>query len=328
MTSSVLFMEVAKSFGSVEALKPLDLRIDQGEFVVLVGPSGSGKTTTLRLLAGLEQVSQGKVWISERLVNDVPAAESDVAMVLQTYALYPHMTVRRNLEYGLKRRRLDRAIITRISGKPSGCCGSKSSWTATRSNYRGGSRPRRSMSGAVRDLAVLLMDEPLSSLDAQLRTHARSEIKRLQAETGTTTVYVTHDQVEAMTMGDRIAVMSHAELVQCGTPEEVYRRPATTFVAGFIGSPAMNLIQTDIASAEGVWRVRIGDQVATLGTPRNALADAVRSLEAVQTIGIRPEDLRIRHSEQDGWSAPIRGKIIFVEDLGHVRFVHVEVAKA
>ena len=171
------------------------------------------------------------------------------------------------------------------------------------------------------------MDEPLSSLDAQLRTHARSEIKRLQAETGTTTVYVTHDQVEAMTMGDRIAVMSHAELVQCGTPEEVYRRPATTFVAGFIGSPAMNLIQTDIASPDGVWRVRIGDQVATLGTPRSAPADAVRSLGAVRTIGIRPEDLRsVVRSRKIG---PLR----YEEELyssrtsDGVRFVHVEVAK-
>ena len=220
---------MAKSFGSVEALKPLDLRIDQGEFVVLVGPSGSGKTTTLRLLAGLEQVSQGKIWISERLVNDVPAAERDVAMVFQTYALYPHMTVRRNLEYGLKRRRLDRAIInTRTPGSRLVAADRRVPGPLPVPTIGGAGTTRRSMQRAlVRDPAVLLMDEPLSSLDAQLRTHARSEIKRLQAETGTTTVYVTHDQVEAMTMGDRIAVMSHAELVQCGTPEEVYRRPAT-----------------------------------------------------------------------------------------------------
>jgi ABC-type sugar transport system ATPase subunit len=328
MTASVLLEGVAKSFGSVEALRPLDLRIEQSEFVVLVGPSGSGKTTTLRLLAGLEQVSQGKIWISERLVNDVPAAERDVAMVFQTYALYPHMTVRRNLEYGLKRRKLDRAIIgTRIREAVS-LLRIEEFLDRYPSQLSGGQAQRVAVCRAlVRDPAVLLMDEPLSSLDAQLRTHARSEIKRLQAETGTTTVYVTHDQVEAMTMGDRIAVMSHAELVQCGTPEEVYRRPATTFVAGFIGSPAMNLIQTDIASPDGVWRVRVGDQAATLGTPRSAPAEAVRLLEAVRTIGIRPEDLRIRHSEQEGWSAPIRGRIIFVEDLGRVRFVHVEVAK-
>jgi multiple sugar transport system ATP-binding protein len=325
--ASVAFEGAAKSYGVVEALRSLDLRIDHGEFVVLVGPSGSGKTTTLRLLAGLEQLSKGRILIGERVVSDVPAAERDVAMVFQTYALYPHMTVRGNLAYGLKRRKLDRAMMDRRIREAVSLLRIEELLDRYPSQLSGGQAQRVAVCRAlVRDPAVLLMDEPLSSLDAQLRAHARAEIKRLQQETGTTTVYVTHDQVEAMTMGDRVAVMSRAELVQCARPEEVYRRPANTFVARFIGSPAMNLIATGISSDDGTWRVRLGERAVSLGRPPAPPGAALRSLGEVCTIGARPEDVRLGRFESDAWSSPVSGRIVFVEDLGRVRFVHVEVA--
>jgi multiple sugar transport system ATP-binding protein len=326
--ATVAFDGVAKSYGTVEALRSFDLYIDHGEFIVLVGPSGSGKTTTLRLLAGLEQLSRGRILIGDRVVSNIAAADRDVAMVFQTYALYPHMTVRGNLTYGLRRRKLARDVIERRIHEAASLLRIEEFLDRYPSQLSGGQAQRVAVCRAlVRDPAVLLMDEPLSSLDAQLRAHARAEIKRLQQETGTTTVYVTHDQVEAMTMGDRVAVMSQAELVQCGTPEDVYRRPANTFVATFIGTPAMNLLKSPIASVDGSWNVRLGETAIHLGPPHLPPDAALSGVNDVQTVGVRPEDVHIGPAEGDSWSSAIGGRIVFVEDLGRVRFVHVEVAE-
>jgi ABC-type sugar transport system ATPase subunit len=310
-----------------EAVRAVDLTIEDGTLMVLVGPSGCGKTTLLRMVAGLEEITGGSIRLGDAVINDVEAQNRDLAMVFQTYALYPHMTVRGNLEYGLRRRKLDRAVIDRRIRDAVGLLGIEDFLGRYPGQLSGGQAQRVAVARAlVRDPAVLLMDEPLSSLDAKLRTHARAEIRRLQAETGTTTVYVTHDQVEAMTMGDRIAVMTHAELVQCGTPEEVYRRPDNVFVADFIGSPAMNLFPASIASSDTAWDIRLGDRTVTFTVPPELPEGLAGAAAAVRTVGIRPEDARIGRGPETGWCPPVPGRVVFVEDFGRERFVHAEIA--
>jgi len=285
--SSVAFREVSKRYGTVEAVRSLTLEVADGELMVLVGPSGSGKTTALRMLAGLEAVDGGAIEIGGRVVNAVAPRERDVAMVFQDYALYPQMTVRDNMAFGLRRRRLDRAEISRRVTETCRTLGLEDLLDRRPRELSGGQQQRVALGRAlVREPSVLLMDEPLSNLDAQLRVQARSEIRRLQHEVGTTTVYVTHDQVEALTLGDRIAVMNEGRLEQVGTPEELYDEPANVFVGGFIGSPPMSFLPWDGA-----------------------------------TIGVRPEHVR---PWRDGLMGPIEGRVAYVEALGRETLVGVD----
>src|SRR5450756_216090 len=238
--ATVTFDHVSKRFGEVVAVQDLNLVIGDGEFMVLVGPSGCGKTTSLRMIAGLEEITEGQLLIGDRVVNDVAPKDRDIAMVFQSYALYPHMTVRDNMAFGLKLRKVPKADIDRRVNEAASILGLENLDKKPR-ELSGGQRQRVALGRAiVREPAVFLMDEPLSNLDAKLRVQTRAEIARLHQRLGTTTVYVTHDQVEAMTMGSRIAVMSQGKLQQVGTPEDVYEKPKNLFVAGFIGSPSMN----------------------------------------------------------------------------------------
>src|ERR1700755_1666839 len=241
---AVRFSEVRKSYGDHEVVHGLDLEIADGEFMVLVGPSGSGKTTALRMLAGLESITGGEIAIGDQVVNQVAPRERDIAMVFQDYALYPQMSVFDNLAFGLRRRKVAREEIQRRVDEAARVLDIGGLLQRKPGQLSGGQAQRVALGRAlVRDPQVFLMDEPVSNLDAKLRTQTRGEIRRLQQEVRTTTVYVTHDQVEAMTMGDRIAVMNHGVLEQVGPPEALYERPADRFVASFIGSPAMSFIE-------------------------------------------------------------------------------------
>jgi multiple sugar transport system ATP-binding protein len=289
----VAFDRVSKRFGAVEAVRELSLEIADGELMVLVGPSGSGKTTALRMLAGLESVDAGEVRIGETVVNRVAPRERDVAMVFQDYALYPQMTVRDNLAFGLRRRGLARAEVDARVARAAESLELQDLLGRRPRQLSGGQQQRVALGRAlVRDPQVFLMDEPLSNLDAKLRAQTRGEIRRLQQEVRTTTVYVTHDQVEAMTLGDRIGVMNGGRLEQVGAPAEVYDRPANRFVAGFIGAPAMAF------AAPG----------ALPGVPPDAV------------VGVRPEFAR---PWQDGLLGPLEGRVEYVEALGRETFVGV-----
>ena len=312
--AGVSFEAVTKRYGDVEAVRELSLEIADREFVVLVGPSGSGKTTALRMLAGLEAISEGVVRIGEREVNRVSPRDRDIAMVFQDYALYPQMTVRDNLAFGLRRRKTPKADIESRVDRAAEALELGALLDRRPRELSGGQQQRVALGRAlVRDPQVFLMDEPLSNLDAKLRVQTRGEIKRLQKEVGTTTVYVTHDQVEAMTMGDRIAVMNDGRLEQAGTPEEVYERPANRFVAGFIGSPGMSF--AEVTAEDGGLRGR-GFRMSGPPTPGTAGGELV--------LGIRPEHVR-PWREDAGLAGPIEGTVAYVEALGRETFLGVDV---
>src|SRR5690242_1771125 len=292
---AVHFTDVRKSYGDTEVVHGLDLEIADGEFMVLVGPSGSGKTTALRMLAGLESITAGEIRIGDRVVNKVAPRERDIAMVFQDYALYPQMTVFDNLAFGLRRRKVPGADIDRRVNEAARVLDIEPLLQRRPGQLSGGQAQRVALGRAlVREPQVFLMDEPLSNLDAKLRTQTRGEIRRLQHQVQTTTVYVTHDQVEAMTMGDRIAVMNHGVLEQVGTPEDLYERPANRFVAGFIGSPAMSFFA--LGSVD----------VSLNGHPEGTI------------VGVRPEHARVW---RDGLVGPLKGRIAFVEALGRETFI-------
>jgi ABC-type sugar transport system ATPase subunit len=312
--AGVTFEAVTKRYGAVEAVRELSLAIADGEFMVLVGPSGSGKTTALRMLAGLEAISEGRVLIGDREVNRVSPRDRDIAMVFQDYALYPQMTVRDNLSFGLRRRKTPKPEIEAQVERAAEALELGPLLDRRPRELSGGQQQRVALGRAlVRQPQVFLMDEPLSNLDAKLRVQTRGEIKRLQKEIGTTTVYVTHDQVEAMTMGDRIAVMNQGRLEQAGTPEDVYERPANRFVAGFIGSPAMSF--APVTAADGDLR---GEGFRVAGG-----ADGRAQGELV--LGIRPEHVR---PWRDGAElvGPIEGTVAYVEALGRETFLGVDAA--
>ncbi|MFN3646035.1 MAG: sn-glycerol-3-phosphate ABC transporter ATP-binding protein UgpC [Gemmobacter sp.] len=305
--ASITLERLGKTYaGGTQAVSEIDLAIADGEFVVLVGPSGCGKSTLLRMIAGLETVSHGTVRIGERVVNDLEPAERDVAMVFQSYALYPHMTVRQNLAYGLKNRRMDRAEIARRVDQAAAMLEIGPYLDRKPRQLSGGQRQRVAMGRAiVREPAAFLFDEPLSNLDAKLRVTMRGEIRALQRRLGTTSVYVTHDQVEAMTLADRLVVLNGGRVEQIGTPLEVYRRPASVFVAGFIGAPAMNLLAA----------ARDGGRVVLDG---RALALPAAGAGAV-TLGLRPEDLV---PVAPGTPGALDMAVTHVEELGAQRLVH------
>jgi multiple sugar transport system ATP-binding protein len=281
--ASIAIRGVSKRYrdGTV-AVREFDLGIEDGELMILVGPSGCGKTTLLRMVAGLEEITEGEVQIGERIVNDLTPRDRDIAMVFQNYALYPHMTVAKNMGFALKRAGTPKDEIRRKVEQAAELLGISDQLGRKPANLSGGQRQRVAMGRAiVRDPQAFLMDEPLSNLDAKLRIQMRAEILRIQRRLQTTTVYVTHDQTEAMTLGDRVAVMRDGVLQQVGTPEELYGRPGTVFVAGFIGSPSMNFLPGTITGEE------LRFPLATVKlSPRRAIATGERSV----VVGIRPED--------------------------------------
>jgi multiple sugar transport system ATP-binding protein len=314
---------IKKSYGPVTVIEHLDLDIRDQEFMVLVGPSGCGKSTALRMIAGLEEITDGTISIGGRVVNDVPPKDRDIAMVFQSYALYPHMTVRENLEFGLKIRKTPQAEMDRRVQEAAEILGIAELLDRRPKQLSGGQRQRVAVGRAiVRKPSVFLFDEPLSNLDAKLRVQMRAEISKLQKTLKTTTVYVTHDQVEAMTMGHRIAVMRSGKLQQMGTPLEVYEQPANLFVASFIGTPPMNFIPATLADdgamvAASGFRLPVppGWQAATAGRDRQKVV-----------LGVRPENVREQAREQGrdagSQAVPITARVEFVEPLGHEVIVH------
>ncbi|MGA3362249.1 MAG: sn-glycerol-3-phosphate ABC transporter ATP-binding protein UgpC [Solirubrobacteraceae bacterium] len=308
-----------------EAVHELDLDVADGEFMVLVGPSGCGKTTALRMVAGLEDITGGSVRIGDRVVNDVSPKDRDIAMVFQNYALYPHMTVRRNIGFGLRLRKVPKEEIDRKVTEAAELLGLTEWIDRKPGQLSGGQRQRVAMGRAiVREPSVFLMDEPLSNLDAKLRVQMRAEVARIQQRLGVATLYVTHDQIEAMTMGDRVAVISGGVLQQCASPQEVYDSPSNLFVAGFMGSPAMNLFEATVDERAG--SVLIGSQRIGLPTELHATRTALRGYAGRSVVtGIRPEDLAlIRPDELPAGSDSeiFEAHVDLVEALGSEMLVH------
>ena len=319
--ATVTFEHVTKRFGDFVAVNDNNLEIQDGEFMVLVGPSGCGKTTSLRMIAGLEEISSGTLKIGDRVVNDVAPKDRDIAMVFQSYALYPHMSVRDNLAFGLKLRKVPKADIERRVGEAARILGLENMLHRKPRELSGGQRQRVALGRAiVREPAVFLMDEPLSNLVAKLRVETRANIARLHPRLKTTTVYVTHDQVEAMTMGTRIAVMDKGEIQQVGTPQALYDHPSNRFVAGFIGSPSMNFANVSLNGGGAAATLSGEGLMATLPARfSEALGEAnKRKLVA----GFRPEHLELGEIAD---TATIRGTAEVVEYLGNEELLHVTV---
>jgi multiple sugar transport system ATP-binding protein len=324
--ADVDFEHVDKEYATGKpVVRDVDLHVRDGELMVVVGPSGCGKSTLLRLLAGLETVTRGRLRIGGRVVNDLAPQSRNVAMVFQDYALYPHRTVRGNLEFPLRMRGLGREETRRRVEWAASLLGLAGALDRLPKELSGGERQRVAMGRAlVREPSVFLLDEPLSNLDAKLRAEVRAEIAELQRRTRTTMLYVTHDQVEAMTLGQRITVLERGQVQQIGTPREVYERPANVFVAGFIGNPPMNLFPTRISSSDGRLRMRVGDQSVPLdGLEAQALAGlAGRALRA----GVRPEALSLCAANEAGGT--LDAWIDHVECLGHETLLSLRTSAA
>jgi multiple sugar transport system ATP-binding protein len=327
--SEIVMEDVSKVYpDGTTAVSDLDLDIADGEFIVLVGPSGCGKTTALRMVAGLESISGGTIRIGDRVVNTVPPKERDIAMVFQNYALYPHMTVYDNMAFGLKLRKVAKQEIERRVKEAAGILGLSEFLQRKPKALSGGQRQRVAMGRAiVREPKAFLMDEPLSNLDAKLRVQMRSEIARIQHELGVTTIYVTHDQTEAMTMGDRVAVIRKGMLQQVDTPQFLYDHPHNLFVAGFIGSPAMNMVEAKLSRDGGSATVEFGD--IRLGVPEEVFRarPALAGYDGKNVIiGLRPEDMEDASLVSDAPAERrIRSGVNLVEALGADVLIHFSV---
>jgi multiple sugar transport system ATP-binding protein len=327
--ASVTFDAVGKVYrDGTRAVTDLDLQVGDGEFMVLVGPSGCGKTTALRMVAGLEEISEGEIRIGDRVVNGLEPRDRDIAMVFQNYALYPHMDVERNMAFGLTTRRVPRAEARRRVERIARVLGLHALLRRKPGQLSGGQRQRVAMGRAiVREPQVFLMDEPLSNLDAKLRVQMRAEISRIQRELNATTIYVTHDQVEAMTMGDRVAVLRGGVLQQLDSPQQLYDRPANLFVASFIGSPSMNLVEATLRRRDGGLVCAIGPQ--ELAVPPEVVAErpALAGYDGRRVaLGVRPE--RLEHAALVPSAGPerrLRGLVRLTEALGSALLAHVEV---
>ncbi|MDQ3227618.1 MAG: ABC transporter ATP-binding protein [Chloroflexota bacterium] len=321
-SAPVAFEHVVKRFGAVTAVDDLSLDVPDGEMLVLLGPSGCGKTTSLRMLAGLESISGGQIRIGDTVVNELPPRARDIAMVFQSYALYAHLTVYENLAYPLRVRKLPKAEIDRRVRDVAGVVQIGELLERKPKALSGGQRQRVALGRAIiRRPAVFLMDEPLSNLDAKLRLHTRGELKRFQRELATTTIYVTHDQAEAMTLADRLAIMDGGVLQQVGRPKEVYAKPASVFVAGFLGSPPMNLLDVRVTSVGGSSGLEIA------GTPVPAPHSLGRRLGALPAdqqeviLGVRPEEIVLSRETGPG---RVPGEVFVVEDLGNEMLVTLD----
>ncbi|MGH2630698.1 MAG: ABC transporter ATP-binding protein [Actinomycetota bacterium] len=327
--AKVVLDGVAKVYpDGTEAITDLDLDIDDGEFMVFVGPSGCGKTTALRMVAGLEDISRGTIAIGDRVVNDVPSKDRDLAMVFQNYALYPHLKVYDNMAFGLRLRKEDKAEIDRRVRQAAQVLGLEEYLDRKPKNLSGGQRQRVAMGRAiVREPRAFLMDEPLSNLDAKLRVQMRAEIARLQDDLGVTTIYVTHDQIEAMTMGDRVAVIKKGLLQQVDVPQVLYDHPVNLFVAGFIGSPAMNMVHGELHREGDAWRCTFGS--ITLGLDPDVVGSrpALASFEGKPlVVGIRPEDIEDAAIHDDvPDDRRFRTRVNLREALGSEVLVHFDV---
>ncbi|MFC1235175.1 ABC transporter ATP-binding protein [Vibrio sp. F74] len=292
--ANVEFRNIKKSFGDVEVVKQFDFEVEDGEFVVFLGPSGCGKSTTLRMLAGLENITSGEIYVGGKLMNKIDAKDRDLAMVFQSYALYPHMTVYENIAFALKLKGMAKADIDTEVRKATKMLELDPLLDRKPKELSGGQRQRVAMGRAmVRTPKVFLFDEPLSNLDAKLRGVMREEIKHLHRELKTTTIYVTHDQIEAMTLADRIVILKDGYVEQVGTPTDVFKRPANKFVAQFIGNPSMNMLDANLVDTDGEWAIQLGDIVIPLPERFKTLATKNLALH----MGIRPTDLHLR-SEQ------------------------------
>jgi multiple sugar transport system ATP-binding protein len=325
----VAFRGVSKIYaGGARAVSNMDLEISDGEFVVLVGPSGCGKTTALRMLAGLEHITEGTITIGDRVVNHVAPKDRDIAMVFQNYALYPHLKVYDNIAFGLRLRKVTKDEIDKRVKHAAEVLGLEEFLDRKPRALSGGQRQRVAMGRAiVREPQAFLMDEPLSNLDAKLRVQMRSEIGALQNQLGVTTIYVTHDQVEAMTMGDRVAVMRKGELQQVAPPQELYDRPVSLFVAGFIGSPTMNMMEATVEEAGGDLFAVVGEQRLKLAKEAKDAHPRLREYAGRRVVlGIRPEDLEdaalVSDTPED---RRLSGKVMLTEELGSEINVHMEI---
>ncbi len=327
--AEVTFSDVAKVFADgTRAVSDLSLGAKDGEFMVLVGPSGCGKTTALRMVAGLEDISEGEIRIGDRVVNQIASRDRDIAMVFQSYALYPHLTVFDNIAFSLRLRKENKAEIDKRVREAARILDLEALLDRKPRALSGGQRQRVAMGRAiVRQPAAFLMDEPLSNLDAKLRVQMRAEISKLQRTLGVTTIYVTHDQVEAMTMGDRVAVMRKGELQQVAPPQELYDRPLNLFVGGFIGSPAMNLVEATLERENGGLAAVLGSARLKLDDDNLSDRPALRSFEGKKVVvGIRPEHLEDAAIERD--SPPDRrlnGHVELREALGSELMVHLAI---
>lgn len=325
--AGVTYRHVYKRYGDITVITDLNMEIADKEFVVFVGPSGCGKSTSLRMLAGLEEVTEGDILIGDRVVNDVPPKDRDIAMVFQSYALYPHMSVYDNMAFGLKLRKTPKSEIDRRVKEAAESLGLTHLLDRKPKALSGGQRQRVAVGRAiVREPAVFLMDEPLSNLDAKLRVSARAEISQLHRRLGTTFIYVTHDQVEAMTMGDRIAVMSDGLLQQIDSPRNLYNTPGNVFVAGFIGSPSMNFFDATLVGEEGKLYIDTGDFRVHVPEERKQAVNNYVGKEVI--FGMRPEHLHAPQFAPPGIDAsPIEGIVEVVELLGHELHLYVNAGK-
>ncbi|MCC6719411.1 MAG: sn-glycerol-3-phosphate ABC transporter ATP-binding protein UgpC [Acetobacteraceae bacterium] len=320
--ANVSIRKVVKSYeGDVQAVKGIDLEIEDHEFVVLVGPSGCGKSTTLRMIAGLEEITAGEIWIGGDVVNDVPPRDRDIAMVFQNYALYPHMSVFDNMAFGLKLRKFPKDEIKRLVDDAAKMLDIQMLLDRKPKALSGGQRQRVAMGRAiVRNPKVFLFDEPLSNLDAKLRVQMRTEIKKVHQLVPTTTVYVTHDQIEAMTLADRVVVMNHGVIEQVGAPQELYHNPQTRFVAGFIGSPAMNFLPVQVVDDSGL-KVQLADGTKMAIPPERV--DRYGPYKGKKmTLGIRPEHMTETHESEKPGVQLMNAKVDVVEPMGMETLVH------
>lgn len=325
MAAEVRFENITKRFGSFAAVKDLNLTVNEGEFVTLVGPSGCGKSTTLNLLAGLEDPSEGLIYIDSKVVNDVPSGKRDLAMVFQSYALYPHMNVRDNMGFGLHVRGMKKDEIERRVGEAAKILGIEQLLNRRPRELSGGQRQRVALGRAItRDPKVFLLDEPLSNLDAKLRTQMRADLKLLFNRLGGTVVYVTHDQAEAMTLSDRVVVMKDGVVQQVGAPLSLYDQPANIFVAGFLGSPTMNFVNCTWVREGERLSPHTGDVRWPITLPTNTDLNALKGDRAV--LGVRPEDITVAPAGQlaEGTSVPCTVEV--VEHMGSINIIYVSVA--